>query len=74
MSHFEIKKHREDYEINVFYSKKHKHNKIYTNIINKDPKKIARVLLDLEIIANYPIEKAIKIYFKLKNKSDWLNL
>lgn len=46
----------------------------YNNFIDKDPNRIAQVLLDLETVDSFPIEKAVKIYLSKKKNNDWLGL
>jgi len=67
----EFKKHRAGYEINVFDSKKSKSS--YRNIIDRDPTKLAQILIDLYMIG-FPIDKALKIYNEKMNRKDWLGL
>jgi len=62
-----IKKHKENYEVNVFSSSSH----IYSNILTHDPKTFAQVLIDLYFLG-FPIEKAIKIFSERMKKQDWL--
>jgi type II secretory pathway component PulF len=69
MVNLEFKKHRDNYEINVFYSKNSKSH--YTNILDKDVNKLAQILIDL-MLEGFPIEKAISIYKKKMKKKDWL--
>ena len=69
--HFEIKKHKENVEVNVFASKNSKSQ--YHNIITRDPNRIAQVLIDL-LIQGFPIEKAIKIVNERIKKHDWMGI
>ena len=71
MSILEVKRHRDNYEANVYYSKHSKSN--YHNIMNKDPNKIAQILIDLTL-EGFPIDKAILIYNQRIEKKDWLGL
>jgi hypothetical protein len=69
----EFKKHRQGYEVNVFESKRKNRESCYRNIIDKDPNKLAQILIDLYMYG-FPIEKAIHIYFEKVRKKDWLGL
>ena len=63
----EIKKNRDNYEVNVFDKGSH----TYRNILTRDPNRLAQVLLDLHFMG-FQITEAIRIMKKrLKNK-DWL--
>ena len=65
----ELKKNKDNYEVNVFYSSNSKSH--YTNIMNKDYNRIAQILIDLYVLG-FPIDKAIKVFSKKLNKKDWL--
>lgn len=65
----EIKKNKENYEVNVFTSRGSKSS--YRNIIDKDVNKLAQVLIDLELYG-FPIRRAIHIFNERMNKKDWL--
>lgn len=67
----ELKKHNKNYEVNVFYSKRSKSG--YTNIIDKDPNKIAQVLIDI-YLEGFPVDKAIKIFSDRIRSKDWLGI
>ena len=67
----EFKKHKENYEINLFSSKKSKSS--YRNIIDKDVNKLAQILIDLYMYG-FPIEKAMRIFYEKIKKKDWLGL
>lgn len=75
MTNLEVKQHKSNFEVIASFGK---HNRggdtIYHNIIDRDPNKIAQVLLDLEIVADFPIEEAVQIYLKKHNAKDWLGL
>lgn len=45
---------------------------MYYNIIDNDPKKIAQILLDLEIIDHLKIYEGVKIYLNRRENKDWL--
>ena len=67
-----FKKHKDKFEINVFEGKFHQQS-TYRNIIDKDPNKIAQILIDLYMYG-FPIEKAIHIFNEKVRKKDWLGL
>jgi hypothetical protein len=69
MAMLEFKKHKDNYEINLYEGKNSKSH--YTNIINKNPKQLAQILIDLHL-DGYKVDEAIKIFLsRIKNK-DWL--
>ena len=69
MAILEFKRHKENYEVNLFESKNSKSH--YTNIIDRNPKQLAQILIDLQM-DGYKVDEAIKIFFhRVKNK-DWL--
>ena len=55
-------------EINVFHSKGSK--AMYSNIIDKDPRKISQVLLDLHFLG-FPIIEALELMKKRMKEKDW---
>ena len=65
---------KDRYEVRTFFGKKKESSTTYYNILEKNPVKIAQVLIDLEFIENFPIEKAVAIYLQKKKKGDWLSL
>ncbi|MFW6172529.1 MAG: hypothetical protein ACOC5T_02185 [Elusimicrobiota bacterium] len=65
----EIKKNKENYELNVFENNSH----TYRNIVDRDPNKIAQIFIDL-FIFGFPIEKAIKIFKRKVRQKDWIGL
>lgn len=67
----EIKKEKNNYRINCYYIMGRKKRIYYWNIIDRDPKKLAQIFLDLSF-EGYPIEKAFKIMQERTNKKDWL--
>ncbi len=69
--HAKFKKHKDNYEVNVFYNEKSK--SIYHNLITRDPNTIAQVLLDL-MVHGFPIEKALKIFEDRIRKHDWMGV
>jgi len=64
-----IKKHRENFEINLYEGTKQK--SFYNNVLNKDPHRLSQIFLDLYMYG-FPIEKAIKIFLQRLKKKDWL--
>lgn len=71
MVNLELKRHKEDYEVNLFYSKNSKSH--YHNIIDKDYNRLSQILMDL-YLEGFPVEEAFKIFFAKVNKKDWLGL
>lgn len=67
----DIKKNKENYEVNVFHNKKSKSH--YWNLITKDPQRLAQILIDLEI-QGFPITKAISIFMQRMRTKDWMGL
>ena len=73
MSHFNLRWMIKGYEMVVYDNKKERRQDIvYRNILDKDPNKIAQVLLDLEAVSNFPIAQAVKIYLQRRENKDWL--
>ena len=68
MGFLTIKKNKSNVEINVFHSKGSK--AMYTNIIDKDSKKMSQVLLDLHFLG-FPIIEAVELMKKRMNAKDW---
>jgi len=71
MVSMDIKKHRENYELNLFEKGSKSRKSFYRNIISKDPNRLAQIFLDLYIYG-FPIEKAIQIFKKRLKQRDWL--
>jgi len=69
MAIVDIKRNRERYDLNVFFNKNSKSH--YTNIMDKDAKKLALVFLDL-YYEGFPIEKAYKLMKEMIEDKDWL--
>ena len=69
MVNLELKKHRDNFEVNVFYKKGDK--SFYRNILDRDSRKISQILLDLETMG-FKIDKAVSLYLERKRKKDWL--
>ena len=65
----EFKKHKENYEVNVFEGKSKESS--YRNIIDKDPRKLAQILIDL-YMSGFPMGKAVHIFNNRVKKKDWL--
>lgn len=45
----------------------------YTNVIDKDPKKMAQIFIDLWL-EGYPVDQAFKIMKERLRRKDWLGL
>lgn len=75
MSTFKVNWRKKGYEV-IAYSgnRETKRDIVYRNLIDKDPNKIAQVLLDLEIVDSFPILKAVKIYLEKRESKDWMGL
>lgn len=71
MAYLQVKKHRENYEVNVFHSRDSK--SCYNNLIKNDPNLIAQILIDLWI-HGFNIEKAVKIFLSKMKKKDWMEI
>lgn len=67
----EVKNNKGNRDVNIYASKHSKSS--YHNIIDKDPKKIAQVLIDL-MFEGFPIDKAVEIFRARVHKRDWLGL
>ena len=72
MTRLEFKKHKENFEVNLFEGKKNS-SSCYHNIIDRDPNKIAQILIDL-YLHGFPIEKAVIIFNRKIKVQDWLGL
>ena len=74
MSVLEFKRNKENFEVNIF-EKDPRHNKVshsqYTNVINKDAKQLAQILIDLHL-NGFKVNEAIKIFMKRVSNRDWL--
>ncbi len=75
MSYLGLKKGRDKSDISLYYSKEKNRGKgrFYTNIIDKDPKKLAQIFIDLWL-EGYPIDQAHKIMQERLRRKDWLGL
>lgn len=71
MNNLEIKKHKQNYEVSLFHGKNSKSH--YNNIIDRDPNKLAQILIDL-YLEGFPIERAIKLWEERFKKKDWLGI
>ena len=69
----EFKKNRERFEVNVSEGNKKDSKSVYHNFIDRDPNKLAQVLIDLYLYG-FKIEKAIQIFQEKLGKKDWLGL
>lgn len=67
----EIKPHKDKYEVNLKYSKRSK--SCYTNILDKDVKHVAQVLIDLEL-QGFPLREAMILAIHRLDNKDWLGL
>lgn len=67
-----IKKHRENIDVNVMHGR-HRSGSVYHNIMDRDPKKLAQVLMDLYLLG-FPFEVACRIFLKRIEEKDWLGL
>lgn len=67
----EFKKHKDNYEVNILNGNRNSKKSSYNNIIDRDPNKIAQILMDLYILG-FPILKAIRIMNKRLHNKDWL--
>lgn len=72
MVELEIKRHKDKFEVAVFPSKRRGDGSSYSNTIDRDPNKIAQVLIDLETVDDFPIFEAVKIYLQRRKNKDWL--
>lgn len=70
----EVKKvgDKEKYEVRTFTGNR-KGSNSYFNVIDKNPVKLAQLLIDIELIDDFPVEKAVKIYLQRKRGGDWLS-
>ncbi len=66
-----IKKNKDNYEVNLFYNDKSKSH--YRNLITRDPRRIAQLLLDLTL-EGFPINEAIRIMRTRMKEKDWLGI
>ena len=73
MSKLKINWRRQGHEIIIYSGEKERRRDIaYRTMIDKDANKLAQVLFDLELVGNFPIEEAIKIYLRRRESKDWL--
>ncbi len=66
-----MKRNRSNYEVSIYHSKNSKPH--YNNLIDRDPNKLAQILIDL-YLEGFPIEKAIIILEERFKKRDWLGI
>lgn len=71
MERLEVKRHKGNYEISVRYGRDR--GVSYNNVIDKDPNKIAQILIDLNS-QGFPIIEAIKIVAKRVENHDWFGI
>lgn len=67
----ELKKHRENFEVNLFERKGSKSH--YQNILNRNPNQFAQILIDL-YLDGFPVETAVKIFLRRIKSKDWIGL
>ena len=75
MSYLGFKKGKDKSHISL-YNRMEKHKgkgRYYTNIIDKDPKKLAQILIDLWL-EGYPVDQAYKTMQERLRRKDWLGL
>lgn len=65
----EIHQHKNNYRIDLINGR----HLSYRNIIDRDPNKIAMILLDL-YREGFPIEEAVKRFLNKITQKDWLGL
>jgi len=68
MTHISLKKNKGNIDTTVFHRKGDK--AMYNNVIDKDAKKLAQVLMDLHFLG-FPIFEAVEILKKRYSKKDW---
>lgn len=69
MGNLELKRNRENFELNLFERKGSK--SYYQNIITPNPKQLAQILTDLRMFG-FKVDEAIKIYLSRMKNRDWL--
>lgn len=69
MTEMQVKRHRNNYEVNLFFSRNSKAH--YHNLIDKDANKLAQIFLDLKM-EGFPIEEAFHIMQRRIKNKDWL--
>jgi hypothetical protein len=72
MSKLQVHKHGDNYKVELYYSNRER-DPIYTNILDRDPIKLASVLMDL-YREGFPIEEAVKIFLNKITQRDWMGL
>lgn len=75
MSYLGLKKGEDRSDISLYHSieKNRGKGRYYTNIIDKDPRKLAQIFIDLWL-EGYPIDRAYKIMQERLRRKDWLGL
>lgn len=68
MVHMNLKRNKENFNVNVFYSSNSKSH--YGNVLTKDAKRLAQIFIDLNF-EGFPIEKAFKIFKERTDQKDW---
>ena len=69
----EVKRQKDKFRVSLFHSDKRREKSHYWNVIDKDPQKLAQILIDLHF-EGYPIEEAVKIMRERLNRKDWLGV
>jgi len=67
----ELKRSKENYELNLYGGKGRRKSVYYSNVVTKDKNIIAQILIDL-YLEGFPIEGAIDIFNRRVKKRDWL--
>lgn len=75
MTFTEIKKNKDNYEVNVFYSKKsnQRSKSYYRTIIDKNPQKLAQFFIDL-YLDGFPVLESFGMMEERMKSQDWLGL
>lgn len=68
-----FKKGKDNSHVSLYHSAQKGKGKgrYYTNLIDKDPKKLAQIFIDLWL-EGYPIDQAYKIMQERLRRKDWL--
>lgn len=61
-------------DMNVYAGRKRKARSVYYNVIDRDAKKLAQILIDLEFVSDIPVFEAVQIYLTRREKKDWFSL
>jgi len=79
MDYLKFEKMGDKYNVRVYgkkqgFRRKTTDSTSYYNVFDKNPTIIAQILLDLDLLQGFPIEKAIAIYKEKKSSRDWIGL